>query len=192
MATLTKSEKDFWARDLRELAQEKISGYDKVVEQCMEIARERVLDDMGIRKEWEGLKKDWGSIEEGLNDIEEALKDMEDRVKSLNRTVEHDVVHIQTDYSGQTYQSRSSVSISFNKPLLGGSSYNRRGLSEDWIDKIAKAEYLEGVLAEQGFTDLLELYKLRDGVRRNVYLATTSAQMQEFVARFADALGVDI
>lgn len=192
MANLTKTEKDFWARDLRELAQEKIREYDDVIEQCMEIARDRVLDDLGIRKQWEDINKDWDSIVEDLGDTEEAIVDIEDRIKKLNKTVARSVVHQQVDYSGQVYNSTYDVSVGFNRPSLTGNRYNPLGIETEWIDRIAKADYLNGVLEEQGYSDLIELYKLRDNVRRNVYLATTTAQMQEFVARFAEAIGVDI
>jgi len=192
MANLTKTEKEYWVRELKEILAGKIEDYDGDVKRCMAIARKKVLEDLGIEKDWNETLNQWAKLEKKLQSLEEEISSINSRIFRMNEAVKRDVVVEETSYDGSRYYSRRGVSISFTFPQLASSKYNRFGISEDWIDHIAKSEYLMDVLADEGCDDLLELYKLRDTIKRNVFLATTTAQMQEFILSFTERLGVEL
>lgn len=192
MATLTKTEKEFWAQELRHIIDDEIEKWSEVIAECTILAEKKVLEDLGVEKDWKKINSEWASLEKDLAKFEDRIDAINDGVKELNKVVRRKIEKENVDYNGQVYYTWEDVSISFNSPSLGSGRYNPLGFDEKWLKKIAVADYLNDVLAEEGHDQVLALYQARKTVKRNVFLATTTQQMQEFITRFCETLGLEL
>lgn len=184
---LTKTDKKFWIGELQRELKLKKSAFSEDVQRCVELAKTKVLEELGLTKDIPRLQKlqdnmwsDYERYEKSRELYENMVNDINKKVKGVGITAYH--------YGGEPYT--TTTEMSKRTPHSGyGSRVNEMDMR--WLDQLAK-EFLPGVLEEEGIVEVIRLEDESERLERNIMLATSNTQLKEFLDAFCERNEVEL
>lgn len=179
---LSKSEKEFWLKEIGDELDLKIEPYTDDIERCFELAKGEALKSTGVDKRWLQLQRAAELADKAYQtykDIEEELTDLLREVNKELKKYTYEVIEY------DKYKRLYNIEINWASPNSYRAKENEtHGLSTSWIDTLAKHFFFEKMLESQGVTAPLEVKRLKKKLERGIMLATTTTQLREFLNGF--------
>lgn len=185
---ITKSEKDYWVRELKKELKELREEHTEEYERCMELARERAVQELGIGR----LLGTAGKLHAEAFDKYEVYRKHSEKTSKAVNAVNEKLKGIRVE-TGHEYPQYDRPRLSYNAPQ-NAYNYNytkSKDIDLSFLDTLAKL-YIDDVLEEQGATDIIHLQEAYKMVERRIMLATTSKQLREFLTWFSKDVGIEI
>jgi len=184
---ITQKEKDYWLRELDSELEKQQEEYAAEVEHAMAIAEVLTIEESGVAGELEAMDRKLAEVNELYRVYEEANDELQDMVEDTNKKLKP------FRYSQERYGQLNwySAKVDYSPP---SSAYQKTGVGDiknSWIETFAEMK-LDEVLASEGLTGTLTIGAKRKGLKRNVMLATTSAQLRTFLEAFCSENGLEL
>ena len=173
---LTKSEKDFWVKELDAELKEQIEEYRDAIDACLVVAGEKALRAVGVDALYKKVLKQYEVSARLQKQYKESTDEVKSTIKEINKKLDG-YEYVTTRYGGVYHD---DIEISFSEASC---SFDP-GVSDEWIKRLAKQYYLDDVMEKEGLVEPLRLEQVRKTLKRTIMLATTSTQLKEFLERF--------
>ena len=187
---LTKTEKDFWVREIKHEIDKKIDEYSDEINECKDLAFDYAMKDTGALKDYQACLDMWDDIENAWDEYTKLIEKFKKHAKALQEKLK-DVRYEHEVHGG--YSRSENINVLYAIP----SETHRYGIFSDgvfndsWKDTLAKV-YLEQVMLSNKLDEPIRLKQLKKSVERGIMLSTTSARLALFLEGFAEENGLEL
>lgn len=182
---LTKRDKDFWLDELKEELKKKLAVFQPAIDRCMGLARVKGMKVVGLEKDWIAIGAKFKKIVKTYKEYLELKDEMDELVELINDKLEP-YTYERPQY-GRTYI--ENVKVNWTGPSYHG--IGAANLGSGWIDDLARC-FLDEVMVAEGVTEPMEIAEVEKKLERNIMLATSAAQLKEFLEAFMQDNGIEV